>query len=141
MNLSARKLAGRLSRATVLRFAVVGCLGTATNALVFFAMVDAAGLPAGVGAVGAFAVAVSQNYLLNQRWTFGAWGTQFLVTRYLKFVAASLGALAVDLVVLHLLLSAMAFPVKTIAQLAGIASGAVVNYLASRYLVFVRRRA
>jgi putative flippase GtrA len=135
-----RFMTKRLVASTLFRFCLVGAAGTVTNSLFFFAVVDKGGLPSTVGAVGAFALAVTQNYLFNQRWTFGSegWVANLSWLRYAKFVVSSIGALLVNLFVLHELLKLMTFPIKTIPQIFGIACGAVFNYLLARYLVFVR---
>ena len=131
----------RFMESTIARFAVVGALGTVTNAVIFYALVDRGRLLPTIGALCGFAVAVSQNYLLNQRWTFGGtgWVSQLSWGRYLKFIASSSGALAVNLAVLHALVHLPLFRMQVIPQLIGIVSGAVLNYIASRYLVFLRR--
>ena len=93
----------RLPPASVelVRFAIVGALGTVTNLALFFVGVDLGGIPPLLGTVPYFAVAVSQNYALNELWTFAprrdgklAWA------RYCKFIVTSLVGLAVNAVVL-----------------------------------------
>jgi len=126
------------------RFAVVGGLGTATNLAVFYALVDAPwsrALAPLAGSCIAFAVAVTQNYALNELFTFrspdGARG-QLSLARYARFVAASLLGFAVNAAVLVALLAALDLPLASLAQAAGIAAGTVFNFLASRFFVFRR---
>lgn len=121
------------------RFALVGGLGTGTNLALFFVLVDLGGMGPLVGAVVCFAVAVSQNYVLNELWTFTTRGEGALSwRRYAKFVGASGLGLAVNAAVLAALIAAFAFPLLVIPQAAGIATGMAVNFLASRHLVFRR---
>jgi putative flippase GtrA len=123
----------------LVRFGLVGGLGTLTNLLLFFALVDRGGLAPLLGAVACFAVAVSQNYVLNEFWTFAtAGGANLSWSRYAKFVAASLVGLAVNAFVLAVLVRIHAFPLLVIPQAIGIAAGTAVNFLASRYFVFAR---
>ena len=123
----------------LVRFGLVGGLGTATNLVLFFGLVDLGGLDPILGIVVCFAVAVSQNYALNELWTFAIRGAGALSgLRYLKFVAASLVGLGVNTVVYVALEAAFSFPLKVIPQAVGIAAGTLVNFLASRYLVFQR---
>ena len=136
----------------LVQFGLVGAMGTLTNLLIFFLLVDLAGLGANVGAVCAFAVAVTQNFLLNRLWTFSGGGGFFrvdgirryrlreLLPAYARFVAVSLGGLAVNLAVLNLLLAAFTLPLKTIANLMGVAAGMIVNFLGYRLWVFRVRR-
>jgi dolichol-phosphate mannosyltransferase len=58
----------------IAQFATVGGLDTITNLIVFFVLVDVMGFPPVGGAVIAFAIAVTQNYALNELWTFNAEG-------------------------------------------------------------------
>jgi dolichol-phosphate mannosyltransferase len=123
----------------LIRFALVGGLGTVTNLALFFGLVDVGGLAALLGAVVCFAVAVTQNYALNELWTFTTEGDGRLSwTRYGKFTAASLVGLAVNAAVLAGLMAVFAFPLLVIPQAIGILAGMAVNFLASRKIVFRR---
>ena len=133
----------RLPPASVelVRFAIVGGLGTATNLALFFVGVDLGGMPPLVGTVVCFAVAVSQNYALNELWTFVTRGDGKLAwVRYWKFIVASLVGLAVNVVVLVALIRTFSFPLLVIPQALGISAGMVVNFVASRQMVFQRSR-
>ena len=119
------------------RFALVGGLGAVTNLVCFFLMVDLGGISPLLGALVAFAIAVSQNYVLNELWTFNpdrtnriSWG------RYVTFVGFSLFALSVNLLVLKLLLDSFSFPLKVIPQAVGILCATGVNFAASRFVTF-----
>jgi putative flippase GtrA len=121
------------------RFALVGGLGTLTNLVVFYFVVDVAGVAPLAGAVGCFAVAVSQNYVLNELWTFAtSAGGELSFERWWKFVAASLLGLAINLSVLTVLLAVADFPLAVVPQAIGIAAGMVFNFVASSRLVFRR---
>ena len=118
-------------------FAVVGGLGTVTNIFCFFVFVDVSGQNPFVGALVAFAAAVSQNYVLNELWTFNPDRSNRLsLRRYLKFVAFSLIALAVNLMLLAVLLANFQFRLVVIPQAIGILAGTVVNFLTSRLFTF-----
>jgi hypothetical protein len=62
------------------------------------------------------------------------------VVRYWKFIVASLVGLAVNAVVLVALIGTFSFPLLVIPQAFGIAAGMVVNFVASRHMVFQRSR-
>ena len=119
------------------RFLVVGGLGTATNLAVFYGLVDVGTTPPLPGATAAFAVAVTQNYLLNELWTFTADRTgEVSGGRYGRFVAFSLMSLAVNLAVLQFLVTRFVFPLLVIPQAVGILAATALNFLSSRFLVF-----
>jgi dolichol-phosphate mannosyltransferase len=121
------------------RFGIVGGLGTLTNLGLFFVLVDLFGLPALLGLLVCFGVAVSQNYALNELWTFATHGDGRVVwLRYWKFVLSSLLGLAVNAAVLAGLITAFTFPLLVIPQAIGILAGMAVNFMASRRLVFRR---
>ena len=122
-----------------LRFAVTGGLGTATNLMLFYFLVDVGTLAPLLGAVVCFGVAVSQNYVLNELWTFATASSAGLsLRRYGKFVAASLLGLAVSASMLWGLLQLYPFPLAVIPQAIGIAAGMALNYTVSRLVVFRR---
>jgi putative flippase GtrA len=123
----------------LIRFSIVGGLGTVTSLGLFFALVDIGGIAALVGLVVCFGVAVSQNYVLNELWTFATRGDARLAwRRYAKFVAASLVGLAVNTAAFVALTALFRFPLQVMPYAMGIAAGMAVNFLASRHLVFPR---
>jgi putative flippase GtrA len=123
----------------LLRFSVVGGLGTVTNLVLFYFLVDVGGMAPLLGAVLCFAVAVSQNYVLNELWTFAtSSGGGLSLDRYGKFVAASLLGLVISASVLTGLLWLYPFPLAVIPQAIGIATGMAFNFLVSRQIVFRR---
>ena len=120
-----------------IQFALVGGLGTATNLLIFYLIVDLGGVPPLVGAVISFGFSVSQNYVINQLWTFQeATYKGISLKRYAKYVCFSLLALAVNLAILQWLIDRYTFPVLVLPQAIGILAGTIVNFLASRWVTF-----
>ena len=119
------------------QFALVGGLGTVTNLVVFFGLVDVADMDPFVGAVVAFVVAVTQNYVLNELWTFNPEGINRVTRwRFAKFVFFSSLALCVNLLVLWGLIRSFEFPLMVIPQAAGIAVATIFNFLTSRLITF-----
>ncbi len=84
------------------KFGVVGGSGYVVNLIAFTALVKGAGVHHLSAAVGAFCVAVTNNFALNRIWTFrGSEGhAGFQAAR---FFGVSLAALAINLAVLYLL--------------------------------------
>jgi dolichol-phosphate mannosyltransferase len=128
----AREMLGQL-----IQFAIVGGLGTLTNLCIFFAFVDVGGGDPLLGACIAFAVAVTQNYVLNEIWTFRRIEAPGLSRgRYGKFVLFSTLALGVNLAVLQLLISHFQFSLLVIPQAVGILAATALNFVASRLVTF-----
>jgi putative flippase GtrA len=88
----------------LIRFAAVGGSGYVVNLIVFALLSESLGLYHLLAAVGAFCVAVSNNFLLNRYWTFGA-GEGVTAFQAPRFFAVSIGALLINLVALQLLVT------------------------------------
>jgi putative flippase GtrA len=89
----------------LIKFGAVGGSGYVVNLIVFALLAEDLGFYHLLAAVGAFCVAVSNNFLLNRYWTFGAREgvTAFQAPR---FFAVSIGSLLINLVALQLLVTA-----------------------------------
>ena len=113
----------------LLRFCVVGASGYLVNLVVFGVLVHAVGAHYLVAALGAFAVAWTNNFVLNKFWTFQRHGLSAMKqgTRYL---AVSLVALGLNLILLELLVRAGTPEVP--AQAVAIAAVMPVNFLLNR---------
>ena len=80
---------------------------------------------------------MTQNYLLNEIWTFRRSDRQRVaISRYGKFVFFSLLALAVNLGVLKGLIDHFAFPLLVIPQAVGIGAATLLNFVTSRFVTF-----
>jgi len=86
----------------LLKFGMVGCSGYVINLAVFAVLADNFGLHHALAALGAFCVAVSNNFLWNRHWTFGA-GDDPASFQAVRFLAVSLLALLLNLAVLEAL--------------------------------------
>lgn len=117
----------------LVRFALVGASGYAVN-LVFFALLsEAAGLHHALAAIGAFCVAVANNYCWNRRWTFADTGAvRFQAAR---FFTVSLAGLAVNLVVLEGLIGPAQTP-PLLAQAVAVAVATPVNFIGNKLWTF-----
>ena len=78
----------------VLRFGIVGGIGTLTNLLILFLLTDIVGLYYLGSFAFAFLVAASQNYWLNKRWTFG--DRKETKLGYLHYLLAASATLILD---------------------------------------------
>jgi dolichol-phosphate mannosyltransferase len=94
----------RANWAQLAKFCVVGASGYVVNLAVFALLVHGVGLHYAPAAVGAFLVAVSNNYAWNRLWTFrGSRG--HVVFQGVRFFTVSVLALCANLVVLTILVS------------------------------------
>ncbi len=88
----------------LLKFGLVGGSGYLINLGVFAVLAGNLGLYHALAAVGAFCVAVTNNFLWNRHWTFGP-GDGPASFQAARFFAVSLAALGLNLVVLQALVS------------------------------------
>jgi putative flippase GtrA len=110
--MSAAELAYRLGAAArrpaswwqLLKFGIVGGSGYLINLAVFAVLVGNLGAHHALAAIGAFGVAVTNNFLWNRHWTFGPGGGSagFQAAR---FFAVSLAALGLNLAILEVLVA------------------------------------
>ena len=118
----------------LVKFALVGSSGYVVNLVVFALLAEAGGLHHIPAAVGAFCVAVTNNFLLNRHWTFrardGHAGFQAA-----RFFAVSLVGLGVNLAVLELLVSVAELP-ELPAQALAVAMVMPVNFIGNKLWTF-----
>lgn len=118
------------------KFGVVGASGYAVNLAVFAALTQAFDVHHIPAAVGAFCVAVSNNFLWNRRWTFAATDGHagFQAAR---FFAVSAVALGVNLALLELLVSALG-AAEVPSQAIAVAVAMPVNFIGNKLWTFDR---
>jgi putative flippase GtrA len=88
----------------LLKFGLVGGSGYLINLGVFAVLVGSLGVQHAIAAVGAFCVAVTNNFLWNRYWTFGP-GEGPAHFQAARFFAVSLASLGLNLAILELLVS------------------------------------
>jgi putative flippase GtrA len=88
----------------LIKFGVVGASGYIVNLLVFAALNEGLDVHYIAAAVAAFCVAVTNNFLWNRHWTFGA-TEGHAGFQAARFFTVSLTALAINLIVLEILVS------------------------------------
>ena len=88
----------------LVKFGLVGGSGYLINLAVFAVLVETFGLHHVGAALGAFCVAVTNNFLLNRHWTFGAGGGH-AGFQAMRFFAVSIAALTINLIALEALVS------------------------------------
>ncbi len=118
----------------LLRFALVGGSGYVVNLAVFTVLVQAASAGHRSAAIGAWLVAVANNFLWNRRWTFrardGHAGSQAV-----RFLTVSVVALAFNLAVLELLVVVAEAP-EVPAQALAIVAAMPLSFLGNKLWTF-----
>ena len=140
--MSASELAGRLGAAArqsanwvqLLKFGVVGGSGYLINLVVFAVLADKLGVHHSVAAIGAFCVAVTNNFLWNRYWTFGP-GSVTAGFQAVRFLVISLASLAINLAVLEALLAGTGVGELT-AQAIAVAVAMPFNFLGNKLWAF-----
>ena len=140
--MSASEFADRLGAAArqpaywwqLLKFGIVGGSGYLINLGVFALLSDNLGLHQLVAAVGAFAVAVSNNFLWNRYWTFGP-GDGSAGFQAVRFFAISVASLIINLAALEVLIAGAGMGELT-AQAIAVAIAMPFNFLGNRLWTF-----
>ena len=116
------------------KFGVVGASGYVVNLIVFAALTQALDVHHIPAAVGAFCVAVTNNFLWNRHWTFqateGHAGFQAA-----RFFVISLAALGVNLIVLEILIAEVGVS-ELPAQALAVAFAMPVNFIGNKLWTF-----
>ena len=120
----------------MLRYAVVGVGNTVTDFSVFSLLVFGLQIDSLLANGCAFAVAVTQGYLLNACWTFYDPDSGLSWTRYVSFVAVNLGGVAASMLTLFLLQDHIG---PLAAKLSSMLFVFAWGYLMSRRFVFAKR--
>jgi putative flippase GtrA len=142
LGLRAAELAGRAAIGVrkpanwmqLLKFGLVGAAGYVINLGVFALLVENLGLHHLLAAVGAFCVAVSNNFLWNRYWTFDP-GDGHAGFQAVRFFAVSVGALLINLAVLQVLVAAMGMSALP-AQALAVAFAMPFNFLGNKLWTF-----
>jgi dolichol-phosphate mannosyltransferase len=117
----------------LLKFGLVGASGYLLNLAVFALLVELAGIHHVPGAVGSFCVAVSSNFYWNRHWTFRA-SDGHAGFQAARFFTVSIGALAVNLVILELLVSGGLDELPS--QAIAVAAAMPVNFIGNKLWTF-----
>ena|SRR6478609_3936773 len=118
----------------LLKFGLVGGSGYLINLAVFALLTGSLGMHHVAAAIGAFAVAVTNNFLWNRHWTFGP-GDGPAHFQAARFFAVSLASLALNIAILELLLSTHATG-ELAAQAIAVAAAMPFNFIGNRMWTF-----
>jgi len=118
----------------LLKFGLVGGSGYLINLAVFALLADGLGVHHVLAAVGAFCVAVTNNFVLNRYWTFGP-GEGPAHFQAARFFTVSLASLGLNIAVLELLISSHVTGELT-AQAIAVAVAMPFNFLGNKLWAF-----
>ena len=118
----------------LLKFGFVGASGYVVNLAVFALLVHFADLHHIAAAIGAFVVAVTNNFWWNRHWTFAA-GEGHAGFQAARFFVVSLVGLAINLVLLELFISSFDLP-ELAAQALAVALVTPVNFIGNKLWTF-----
>jgi dolichol-phosphate mannosyltransferase len=112
------------------KFLVVGGTGLVLNNAALYAFYQMLRLPLVVASALAVALAISNNYILNDRWTFERHAASF--RRFLRFSLVSLASLTITTLTLWALVTLLDVH-YLVANVVGIALGAASNFIGNLY--------
>ncbi len=118
----------------LLKFGIVGGSGYLINLGVFAVLAGSLGVHHAIAAIGAFCVAVTNNFLWNRYWTFGP-GNGRAGFQAARFFAVSLASLGLNLVVLEALIASRSVGELT-AQAIAVAVAMPFNFLGNKLWTF-----
>jgi len=118
----------------LLKFGLVGGSGYLINLAVFALLADGLGVHHVLAAVGAFCVAVTNNFVLNRYWTFGP-GEGPAHFQAARFFTVSLASLGLNIAVLELLISSHTTG-ELAAQAIAVAVAMPFNFLGNKLWTF-----
>ena len=118
----------------LLKFGLVGGSGYAVNLAMFALLAGALGVHHIPAAIGAFCVAVVNNFWWNRHWTFGA-GDGHAGFQAVRFFAVSLLGLGLNLALLELFVTGLDLP-ELSAQALAVALTMPVNFIGNKLWTF-----
>jgi dolichol-phosphate mannosyltransferase len=118
----------------LLKFGVVGGSGYVINLVVFAFLAKNLGVYHAAAAIGAFVVALGNNFFWNRHWTFGP-GEGLAHEQAIRFTVVSVGALVINLVVLEALVRSSSIS-ELAAQAIAVAVAMPFNFLGNKLWTF-----
>jgi putative flippase GtrA len=116
------------------KFGLVGGSGYLVNLAVFAVLAGSLDIHYALAAIGAFCVAVTNNFILNRHWTFAA-GDGHAGFQAMRFFAVSIGALLINLFALELLIAGTTLG-ELPAQAIAVAIAMPFNFLGNKLWTF-----
>jgi len=118
----------------LVKFGIVGGSGYVINLVVFAFLASNLGVYHAAAAVGAFLVALGNNFFWNRHWTFGP-GEGLAHHQAIRFTIVSVAALGINLVVLEFLVSSSSMN-ELATQAIAVAVAMPFNFLGNKLWTF-----
>ena len=118
----------------LVKFGVVGGSGYVINLIVFAVLATNLGVYHVAAAVGAFLVALGNNFFWNRHWTFGP-GEGLAHHQAIRFTVVSVGSLLINLAALEILVSSAGMN-ELAAQAIAVAFAMPFNFLGNKLWTF-----
>jgi dolichol-phosphate mannosyltransferase len=125
-----------LSRLSLTRFALVGATGVAVNTLALMILYQGARLPLLAASPLSVELAITSNFLLNDRWTFGRPRPSW--RRFLQFNVAMVGVMVMTAGLVWLLVTSFHLQ-YLLANLAAITVAGLLNFAVSTAWIWGRK--
>jgi len=119
-----------------LKFCTVGGSGLLVNIAMFYFLHSIMKIDINFSSIFSFIAASLNNYIINTIWTFRPTKSTLGYVNYFKYLSANLTGLALNIGVLNIIVLIMGNQVALYAQLIGILSATIFNYLLSSKFVF-----
>lgn len=116
-------------------FAFVGLIGTAINITILYLFTEYYKVYYIYSAMVAFLVAATTNYVLNKVWTFKEKINNKIIEKYFKFLAVSLIALSVNLILLYFFTEFLKI-YYIISQMLAIGLSLIINFIGNKIWTF-----
>lgn len=124
----------------IVKFGSVGALGSVTNITIFSALTFL-NINYNIVSVAAFLVALTQNYLLNKKWTFKEHNTR-IKKKFIKYFILNFMSFLINLAVLNIIVLSFGDDKLTtiLAQIIGIGVGMGLNFIGSYLVIFAKSK-
>jgi dolichol-phosphate mannosyltransferase len=126
----------------VFKFGIVGILGIVVNQGILIFLKEFAGFPLPVASLFAIEIAILNNFLWNDLWTFKSGGQPQKISsrwhRLISFQIVSAGGAVINFAILNVLAYLMGIDYR-IANIIGILVGFVWNFLLNRRMTWIRK--
>jgi putative flippase GtrA len=116
------------------KYCVVGASGFVVNLFVFWLMITTVDAHYWVAGTISFAVAVTNNFLLNRYWTFSAYEGEFM-SQARRFFIISLTSWALNMLLLRLLIEDADLN-QYVAQVLAVSTVTILNFLGNKLWSF-----
>ena len=129
------KLYSKDSTKQMIKFAIVGAIGTIVNLSILFISTEFFSIYYIISEIIAFFCALINNYILNKIWTFKEKVKYKVIRKYFQYFSITLIALVVNLIILFILVEFFNMW-YILAEIVAILGGFLINFSGSKFWTF-----